>query len=301
MQRRVAILVFFLAGAAAQAEVKVGKWEPLFRGVEFAAGSADTDEPRVQQVRAIRVDLRAPGIELFSSPSNGDAPLETTSETTTEFLQRHKLQVAVNANFYAPCCSPGDKDLQGLAMAKGEVVSPPVASGLGHPALVVTRDHRAKVVATAADFATKDYWTAVAGSAIVLAGGKRPEFPQTTFNTTAHPRTAVGISQDGRYLILLVIDGRQPAWSDGAPIEEVADWLLRFGAHDGLNLDGGGSTALVRAAGDKAVALNRPSGVAPGSAENGGKAARERVQRSNGNNFGVWAQPLVAPPAPSGK
>ena len=61
-----------------------------------------------------------------------------------------------------------------------------------------------------------------------------------------------------------------------------------------MNLDGGGSTAIVRAEDGKAAVLNRPSGVTLGSADNAGKAGTERVQRSNGNNFGVFAKPLGA-------
>jgi exopolysaccharide biosynthesis protein len=243
-------------------------------------------------VRAIRVDLRAPGVELFTTPSNGAAPLETTSETTTEFLKHYRLQVAVNANFYSPCCEPGDKNLTGIALSKGEVVSPPVGKGVGAAALVITRDNHARIVTTAGHFPTEPYWTAVAGSTIVLVDGQRPEFPPTEFNTVGHPRTAMGLSRDGRYLILLVIDGRQPGYSDGAPMPDVAEWLIRFGAFNGLNLDGGGSTALVRADGDKAITLNHPSGVALGSSDNAGKPGVEPQQRSNGNNFGVWAPPL---------
>src|SRR3954469_22028558 len=66
--------------AVGHAEIKVGAWTPVFRGVEFATGSADAAEPRRQEVRVVRIDLRTPGVELFATPSNGDAPLETTSE-----------------------------------------------------------------------------------------------------------------------------------------------------------------------------------------------------------------------------
>ena len=75
-------------------------------------------------------------------------------------------------------------------------------------------------------------------------------------------------------------------------MDDTAAWLLRFGASDGLNLDGGGSTALVRADGDKVTVLNQPSGVALGSSDNAGKSGGERQQRSNGNNLGVFAKPL---------
>lgn len=293
---RVALVgIWALAMRPAGAAVTVGTWKPLFQGVEYATGEADAAEPRLQKVRAVRVDLRAPGIELFSTPANGDAPLETTSETTSEFLVHHRLQVAINANFYAPCCSPGDKDLTGLAISRGIVVSPPVTTGAsGTKVLVITRDNQASIASTEQEFSTGNYWTAVAGSDWVLVNGEVAKQPATAFRTTAHPRTAVGVSKDGRYLLLLTIDGRQPAWSDGATTEEVAEWLRRFGAHEGLNLDGGGSTAMVRAEGDKPVVLNRPSGVALGSGDNAGKSGGERAQRSNGNNFGVFAQPLPA-------
>jgi len=288
------MLVAVMTGAMGlRGAITVGEWSPIFRGVDFASGAADEKETRVQQVRAVRVDLRDPGIEVFATPANGDAPLETTSETTSEFLRHYELQVAINANFYAPCCTPGEKDLNGLAVSRGEVVSPPITKGVGQAVLAITKEKVATIAMTGLDFSTKGIWTAVAGSEIVLAKGGKVKLADSTFNQTPHPRTAVGVSQDGRYLFLLVIDGRQPGWSDGATMEEVAAWLARFGASDGLNLDGGGSTAMVREEDGKVMVLNQPSGVALGSSDNAGKAGGERVQRSNGNNLGVFAKPLA--------
>ena len=291
---RITCLIVLGFGCASRAAIKVDAWTPIFQGVEFARGEADASEARLQKVFAVRVDLRAPGVELFGTPDNGDAPKETTSETTGEFLQRHHLQVAINSNFYAPCCTPGDKDLIGLAVSRGTVVSPPVEKGTGSAVLAITRDNHATITKTGAGFSTANIWTAVAGSEIVLVGGVKPALADVEFNKALHPRTAAGLSADGRYLILLAIDGRQPGYSVGATMNDVADWLLRFGASDGLNLDGGGSTALVQSDGDKAVVLNQPSGVALGSSDNAGKSAAGHVQRSNGNNLGVFARPLPA-------
>jgi exopolysaccharide biosynthesis protein len=145
-----------------------------------------------------------------------------------------------------------------------------------------------------ATFREADYWAAVAGSGIVLQDGGKPEGVIAPANNPAHPRTAVGVSQDGRYLILLVIDGRQPGYSEGATLGEVADWLIRFGAHDGLNLDGGGSTTLVREERDALIVVNRPSGAARRPAGGDDQLARVRGQRSNGNHLGVRARPLPA-------
>ena len=64
-----------------------------------------------------------------------------------------------------------------------------------------------------------------------------------SFSTARHPRTAAGVAADGS-LILLTVDGRQPRISRGATLAETASLLLRFGAVNGVNWDGGGSTAL---------------------------------------------------------
>ena len=64
------------------------------------------------------------------------------------------------------------------------------------------------------------------------------------FARDRHPRTAVGRTQDGK-LILVTVDGRQPAISIGMSLYSLADLLLELGAMDGINLDGGGSTTMV--------------------------------------------------------
>lgn len=298
--RSVAIAASIFAFATiADAAVKVGEWMPIFQGVEEAHGEADAGEPRLQRVHAVRIDLQAPGIEFLSTPANGEQPLETTSETANEFLRRHRVQVAINANFFAPCCTPGDKDLSGLAISRGELVSAPISSGRGTAVLLITRDNQARI-AEAAPVDLHDVWTAVAGSEVVLVGGAKPEFPKLTFQLTEHPRSAVGITKDRRYLILMVIDGRQPGYSIGAPMNDVADWLLRFGAHEGLNLDGGGSSALVRE-GEEAgipIELNRPSGAGKPHGDERDLHVAMRKQRSNGNHLGVFARRLDSGSSP---
>lgn len=69
-----------------------------------------------------------------------------------------------------------------------------------------------------------------------------------------HPRTAAGVTEDGDVL-LLVVDGRQPA-SRGVDLNELASILLRLGAVEALNLDGGGSSTFYAGG----AVLNRPAG-----------------------------------------
>lgn len=60
-----------------------------------------------------------------------------------------------------------------------------------------------------------------------------------------NPRTVVGISAEGRRVLLVVIDGRRPGISAGMTLQQTADLMRALGAREALNLDGGGSSALV--------------------------------------------------------
>ncbi|MBA4146601.1 MAG: phosphodiester glycosidase family protein [Verrucomicrobia bacterium] len=219
-----------------------------------------------------KIDVQAPGLEVFTTPSNGAALLETAGQTTSGFLISENLQVAVNANFFSPCCSSNvgeNKDLTGFAMSRGQIVSPAV-TGTFSTALLVT-SNSASVASTPLN--TNHVYAGIGGAEIIVQNGQN-----MGVNPGVEPRTLAGVSQDGRYIYLMTIDGRQPGYSEGANHFEAAQWLIRFGAYKGFILDGGGSTAMAmsdRSGG--AITLNRPSG---------------GVQRVVGNNIGVYAQPL---------
>lgn len=75
-----------------------------------------------------------------------------------------------------------------------------------------------------------------------------------TFADERHPRTAIGYSQNGQVLYLVAVDGRQPGYSVGMSLQELAEFmrtrladfsLAKENAYQGLNLDGGGSTTMV--------------------------------------------------------
>jgi exopolysaccharide biosynthesis protein len=65
----------------------------------------------------------------------------------------------------------------------------------------------------------------------------------TGFTDYANPRTAAGLSKDGRHFFLLTVDGRQSI-SKGVNLTDLALILKRYGAWNAVNLDGGGSTSL---------------------------------------------------------
>ena len=69
-----------------------------------------------------------------------------------------------------------------------------------------------------------------------------------------HPRTAAGYRNSGE-LVLLVVDGRQID-SRGVDLQELAILMRDLGCVEAINLDGGGSSAMVV----DGKLLNRPSG-----------------------------------------
>ncbi|MFD5593031.1 phosphodiester glycosidase family protein [Streptomyces griseorubiginosus] len=89
-------------------------------------------------------------------------------------------------------------------------------------------------------------------------------------DTTSAVRTAVGISDGGRTLYLLALDGA-PDYRGGLTIAEVARAMRMLGSVDAFSLDGGGSTTMAaRLPGASSVtALNHPSGGAERPVPNG--------------------------------
>jgi len=94
------------------------------------------------------------------------------------------------------------------------------------------------------------------------SGGLRPNGPA--------PRTAAGLSRDGRRFYLVVADGRSER-SGGLTVAELASLLGRIGADDAVNLDGGGSSTFVaRSPGTVFAAVrNSPSDGAERAVANG--------------------------------
>lgn len=97
-----------------------------------------------------------------------------------------------------------------------------------------------------------------AGPLLVTAGTTHVAAEDEVFFGTSipdvHPRSAAGVTAEGG-LLLMVVDGRQPE-SRGVNLRELATLMRGVGAVEALNLDGGGSSALVV----DGVLLNRPQG-----------------------------------------
>ncbi len=59
-----------------------------------------------------------------------------------------------------------------------------------------------------------------------------------------HARTAIGVSREGRKVVLVVVNGDEKA-IPGMTLSELTNLMVRLGSYNALNLDGGGSSTMV--------------------------------------------------------
>lgn len=86
--------------------------------------------------------------------------------------------------------------------------------------------------------------TAISGGAKILDNGVISASPGAVISPKSRqPRTAIGITADGKELIFMVVDGR--SHSIGATQDELAALLLKYGAYNAMNFDGGGSSTMI--------------------------------------------------------
>jgi hypothetical protein len=296
-----ALAILLVIVAPAEAATVLGPWLPLFEGIDHTVGTNTPDGsgmPDLMVMNALRIDLTSPNIQLYASPriaTNYSADFEETAgSTTTNFLKNHGLKVAINANAFA-IPGTGDPgiisglepegtpfDVMGLEICQGQVVSPQVSSNSTASFMFTPNNEVTFVPTNWPAQSTEGVYTAVTGFYAILVNQVNVGLDYIGSSDSLHfvnPRTAFGLSQDRRYLYLIVIDGGQPGYSEGALDWETAAWLMLLGASDGANMDGGGSSCMVIEGSDGVpVPLNQDCA----SLENG-------VERADGSHFGVFA------------
>ncbi|MGE7690620.1 S-layer homology domain-containing protein [Lysinibacillus sp. NPDC097214] len=65
------------------------------------------------------------------------------------------------------------------------------------------------------------------------------------FASARSPRTALAVDATGTKVFVVTVDGRLSGHSNGTNLTELASYLISMGATSAINLDGGGSTAMV--------------------------------------------------------
>ena len=88
------------------------------------------------------------------------------------------------------------------------------------------------------------YKNVVGSGPLLVNDGQIQDVNMTSdHNTTSHPRTAIGVTDDNR-LLFVTVDGRFPDLAVGMSSAVLARYMKTLGAKAALNLDGGGSTTM---------------------------------------------------------
>jgi len=218
--------------------------------------------PRPMIAHVLTIDTKTKGIEFLVTPPDSKGATPLNARTTSQFLKEFKLQIAVNGGGFSPWWSHSPADYYphvgdpitpfGLAASQGDVYWTGDSTDVGtEPTLYIGRKN-----ALSFNNEPGRVYNAISGDRmLVLKGDMAPDLDSQELD----PRTAIGINKNGRYLYLIVVDGRQPFYSEGATFAELANLLIDQGAFMGMSLDGGGSsTMVIQDANGQPVILNSP-------------------------------------------
>ena len=223
----------------------------------------------------VKVDLNDPKVRVAVALADdrdpdGDGPCVGQLETTSQVARKHDFDITINASFFA---APTAREIYGQKIhyfvgncawpegwhySSGKLFGQPKTARF-RATMIVHRDNKVSFADTLQALPA-DTEFAVSGNAMMLKEGK-PTPPAV--DHMRHPRSAVGLSADSRTLYVIAVDGRQEQHSRGVTLAELANIFIQFGAHNAINLDGGGSTSLVikdKVTGVFAIA-NQPSDV----------------------------------------
>jgi len=217
--------------------------QKIFSGVTYYR--KEMESPRKMVAHVLAIDTRVDGLKCLVTPPSHESGTMCTRKTS-KFLEEFGLQVAVNGDgfkyldqdTYDPSqyCPNGGEPVKvnSYAASRGTVYS---QRWPGRPIMYINKNN---------DVTFNDpsgaIYNAVSGDRMLVEKGKVVDNLESQ---SVEPRTAAGTNQNGRWLFLVVIDGRQTGYSEGATFPELANFLLSLGVYAGLNLDGGGSSAMV--------------------------------------------------------
>ena len=235
------------AWASSNFLIKVGKnpasiTQNVFKGVTYYRNERTTPRPLIWHV--IEIDTRTTdALRFLVTPPLRDTVPQVCTRTTSQFLDDHDLQIAVNGDGYfyldptdyppqSYCSNSDPVKLMGYAASRGRVYS---AKAPGHPVLYINQRNEITF-----DTPKGKIYNAISGDRMLISKGKKVAGLDAQI---LNPRTAIGVNQNGRYVYLMTIDGRET--SIGATFSQTADLLLSHGVYNAMALDGGGSSTMV--------------------------------------------------------
>ncbi|ADU91575.1 exopolysaccharide biosynthesis protein [Taylorella equigenitalis] len=202
-----------------------------------------------KRVHILAIDLSCPNIKIIGTP-------EGEADTTSSFALKNNVTVAINGTFFDENRSP-----MGLNVTSGLHIKP-YKDTARYSFFACTKEKICFIEPSNSISTISLDWDFVISGWQTLKNGKF--YCETQDQTSKcmrngnyhHPRTALGLSKDGKILYMIVVEGRQLDFR-GYTLSELAQEFKKLDVPLALNLDGGGSTTMVV----KGVRVNRlPSG-----------------------------------------
>lgn len=219
--------------------------------------------PRPMIAHVVEIDTKVKGISVMVTPPDSESDTPLNARTTSQFLEEFGVQLAINGDGFSPWWSRSPADYYphvgdpvapaGFSASNGDVYwSGKNDDDVGiEPTLYISRRNGLSF-----NRRPNNVFSAISGDRMLLEKG---QIVEDLDNNELDPRTALGLNRNGRFLYLVVVDGRQPFYSQGATFTQLAELLKDQGAYFAMSLDGGGSSTLVvEGDGDSPEILNSP-------------------------------------------
>lgn len=222
--------------------IKNAETEALTDGLTFTRYEIETKEKKPVIVSVLESDHKNTTLYV-GTPADGyeGKKVRATIPDMITAAENNGQEVfaAVNADFFDIF---GDFHPSGLCVKNGRVIA---NENSPRPFIGIKKDGGAVLTdLEESPGIVKDLRQAAAGLQMIVKDGVLYDWaPLEPFSYTCHPRTAAGITRDGR-ILLVEADGRIPAHSNGASLVDLGLFMIRLGADRALNLDGGGSSAV---------------------------------------------------------
>ena len=178
--------------------------------------------------------------------------LGTKGELAQVFSERYDAQVVVNASGFKDVDGHGSGGtIKGSYVLNGIELGEPINK---HWKFVGIKNDGKLYINTRKKIEISEYrWGIEFYPALIVDG---ENVVDGTYGMGIQPRTAIGQTKTQDFLIL-VVDGRQVGYSLGCTVANCRDILLKYGAYQGMNLDGGSSSIIYY----KGKQINKPSSV----------------------------------------
>lgn len=184
----------------------------------------------------LRLDLSDPTLRLsLSTP-------DERGRTLDRFDGAGAALAALNASFFSKTYEP-----RGWTVSQGQVWSP-VMTPDDSPLIACDRPTHCTLQLKPPYALSGSTWLAVAGTPWLIRDGQvrgaADDASCERFCAMPHPRTALGLDRSGRFLTLVLAEGRRGPIA-GLSLHRLAERMAARGVTQAFNLDGGGSSSLM--------------------------------------------------------